>query len=76
MRNKLSHIYNIAGNLQRDIKAFYDSPDFFISSEACLTEDYEEFSNVLAAMKDGCNIINEKIEKEIEEVKERLSQSR
>ena len=76
MSNKLSHIYNIAGNLQRDIKIFYDSPDFCIEEEACLSDEYSEFNHVLASMKDGCNLINSKIEGEISDVKERLSQSR
>ena len=76
MSNKLSHIYNIAGSLQRDIKAFYDSNEFYNGDEPCLPYDFCYFNNALEAMKDNCNLINNRIDDEIKAVKERLSQSK
>ena len=73
MCNKLSHIYNIAASLQKDIKAFYDDHDFYIGEEPCLPYDICYFNNVLASMRDGCNLINMKVDDEIKTVKERLS---
>ena len=75
--NKLSHIYNIAANLHREIRQFYDSPDFHIAKDLpCLSDDFEEYGTALAEIQDRCSYVNSRIEGEIKACQARIGQSR
>ena len=65
VNNKLEHIQNIASSLQRDIREFYDSPDFIINDLPCLSVEFEEYDAALFEIKKQCNQISLKIVDEI-----------
>ena len=69
VNNKLEHIQNIASSLQRDIREFYDSPDFIINDLPCLSVEFEEYDVSLVEIKKQCSQISSKIVDEIDTCK-------
>ena len=45
--NKLAHIFNISKNLQSDIRLFFESPQFIVGNEPCLSEKPTLYSGIL-----------------------------
>ena len=45
--NKLAHIFNISKNLQNDIRLFFESPQFIVGNEPCLSEKPTLYNGIL-----------------------------
>ena len=74
--NKLEHIFNIAKNLQLDFKAFYESHQFVVGNEPCLSDKMSLYSGMLSEIQDNCDRINGQIDEDIKVTTERLKSSR
>ena len=46
--NKLEHIFNIAKNLQIDFKTFYESTQFVVGNEPCLSDKLSNYNGMLS----------------------------